>query len=58
LNRAAALTTINYAAVKVSDLAIDRLLSLIADVGQPPQVTLIEPELIIWRSCGSSAVGR
>lgn len=32
------LTTINYAADKVSDLAIDRLLSLIADVGQPPQV--------------------
>ena len=51
------LTTIDYAAEKVSELAIDRLLSLIDDVGQPPQVTLIEPELVVRRSCGGT-IGR
>jgi LacI family transcriptional regulator len=50
------LTTIHYAADKVSDLAIERLLSLIDDVGQPPQVTLIEPDLVVRRSCGTATV--
>lgn len=46
------LTTINYAADKLSELAIERLLSLIDIRDQTARVTLIEPELIIRRSSG------
>jgi len=46
------LTTIDYAAEKVSELAIERLLSLIGNPDQAARVTLIEPELVVRRSSG------
>lgn len=46
------LTTINYAADEVSDLAIERLLSLIANDSQPAKVTLVDPELVVRKSSG------
>ena len=49
------LTTINYAADKVSEIAIERLLALIDDLAQPPTVTLIEPDLVVRRSSGPVA---
>jgi LacI family transcriptional regulator len=49
------LTTINYAADKVSEIAIERLLALIGNQAQTPTVTLIEPDLIIRRSSGPVA---
>ena len=46
------LTTIDYATDKVSDLAIQRLLSLIGDESQPARVTLIDPDLVVRKSSG------
>ena len=50
------LTTIHYAADRLSDLAVARLLDLIATPSpeRRPEVTLIEPELIVRESCGAS----
>ena len=49
------LTTVHYAADIVSDLAVKRLLLLIAALDRlpDPEVTLIEPELVIRASCGA-----
>jgi LacI family transcriptional regulator len=49
------LTSVNYAADTVADLAVERLLLLIADPerANDPQVTLIDPELVIRQSCGA-----
>jgi LacI family transcriptional regulator len=51
------LTTVHYAADIVSDLAVKRLLALITapDRLPEPEVTLIEPELVIRASCGAAA---
>ena len=51
------LTTVHYAADIVSDLAVKRLLALITapDRLPPPEVTLIEPQLVIRASCGAAA---
>ena len=48
------LTTVHYAADVVADLAVKRLLALInlPDQARRPAVTLIEPELVVRRSCG------
>jgi LacI family transcriptional regulator len=49
----------HYAADKVSDLAVKRLLALI-EAGEPlppPVVTLVEPELVIRASCGAAKRG-
>ena len=48
------LTTINYAADKVSDLAVERLLELIGSADRLPRVTLIEPDLVVRRSSGAA----
>jgi LacI family transcriptional regulator len=48
------LTTINYEAGKISELAIERLMELIAGGHPAPRVTLIEPELVVRRSCGKA----
>jgi LacI family transcriptional regulator len=49
------LTTVHYAADTVSDLAVKRLLALInAPERLPePEITLIEPQLVIRKSCGA-----
>jgi LacI family transcriptional regulator len=51
------LTTVHYAADVVSDLAVKRLLTLVTAPGHlpEPQVTLIEPELVVRASCGATA---
>ena len=53
------LTTVHYAADKVSDLAVRRLLLLIdaPDRLPEPEVTLIEPHLVIRNSCGAARSG-
>jgi LacI family transcriptional regulator len=53
------LTTVHYAADIVSDLAVKRLLLLIAALDRlpDPEVTLIEPELVIRASCGADRSG-
>ena len=50
------LTTIHYAADRLSDLAVARLLDLIATPRpeRRPEVTLIEPKLVVRKSCGAS----
>ena len=50
------LTTVHYAADIVSDLAVKRLLALITapDRLPEPEVTLIEPQLVIRASCGAA----
>jgi LacI family transcriptional regulator, galactose operon repressor len=50
------LTTVRYDAGEVSRLAVRRLLALIsaADHLPAPDVTLIEPELVVRRSCGAA----
>jgi len=50
------LTTVHYDADEVSRLAVARLLTLInaTDHLPPPEVTLIEPQLVIRQSCGAS----
>jgi LacI family transcriptional regulator len=52
------LTTVHYAADVVSDLAVKRLLALITapDHLPEPEVTLIEPELVVRASCGARPV--
>ena len=52
------LTTIDYATDKVSDLAIERLLSLVGDETQPAQVTLIDPDLVVRKSSGAALGSR
>ena len=49
------LTTVHYAADKVSTLAVDHVLSLMRATDRPrrPEVTLIERELIVRQSCGA-----
>lgn len=53
----APLTTVNYAADAVSVRAVERLLTLIgaADHLPPPEIVMIEPELVIRQSCGAAA---
>ena len=53
------LTTVHYAADIVSDLAVERLLALITapDRLPAPEVTLIEPQLVIRASCGAEQRG-
>jgi LacI family transcriptional regulator len=53
------LTTVHYAADIVSDLAVKRLLALITapDHLPEPEVTLIEPQLVIRASCGADHPG-
>jgi LacI family transcriptional regulator len=52
------LTTIDYATDKVSVLAIERLLSLVADAAQPARVMLVDPDLVIRGSSGSAIGSR
>ena len=52
------LTTINYDTDAVGAAAIERLLGLSRQPGRKAQVTLIEPELVVRRSCGAAACGR
>ena len=49
------LTTINYDTDAVSAAAIARLLALAEEPNRKSQVTLIEPDLIVRRSCGARA---
>jgi LacI family transcriptional regulator, galactose operon repressor len=53
------LTSVNYAADTVADLAVERLLTLIADPdkAKDPEVTLIVPELVVRESCGAGLAG-
>lgn len=53
------LTTMRYRVEEIADRAVKRLLELIAskDALPGPQVVLIEPQIVIRRSCGANGSG-